>query len=145
VLETWAMSGALVRQQFRQQYLRRRLLLRLRQAKAEAVLRYGRQLPPDPEVLYWQQAQVKILNCRNRQIHKLLARGAVLMALPLLGAIVVALPLLILPWSQGEQVVYLRRGGSSQAVRARIELLDQFIRDECRRLKPQQRSQVCRR
>lgn len=139
------MSCSLMRQQFRQQYLRRRLLLRLRQAKAEAVLRYGRQLPPDPEVLYWQQAQVEILSRRNRQLQKLLAQGAVLVALPLLGAIVVALPLLILPWSQGEQVLYLRRGGSFQAVRARIELLDRFIQDECRRLRALQRPEVCRR
>jgi hypothetical protein len=134
-----------MRQSFRQQYLRRRLLLRLRQAKAEAVLRYGRHLPPDPEVLHWQQAQVEILSRRNRQLQKVLSRGAALLALPLSGAIVVALPLLILPWGKGEQVLYLRRGGSFQAVRARIELLDQFIRDECRRLNFPQRPNACRR
>jgi hypothetical protein len=95
--------------------------------------------------LYWQQAQVEILSRRNRQLQKLLGQGAVLVALPLLGAIVVALPLLILPLSKGEHLLYLPGGGRPLAVRARIELLDQFIRDECRRLKPQQRPKVCRR
>jgi hypothetical protein len=134
-----------MRQSFRQQYLRRRLLLRLRQAKAEAVLRYGRHLPPDPEVLHWQQAQVEILANRHQQLQTLLGQGALLVALPLIGAIVVALPMLILPLSKGEHLLYLPGGGRPLAVRARIELLDQFIRDECRRLKFSQRPNACRR